>query len=89
MKSAKMSLVVGQAYKKFLDNLEKPIEFGKARQMKEPNYTKLRELIRTPKFMGNQTFKAFAERAEDIGISMNAYNMVHEGFWDIYWMKPY
>jgi hypothetical protein len=56
MKSAKMSLVVGQAYKKFLDNLEKPIEFGKARQMKEQNYTKLRELIRTPKFMGNQTF---------------------------------
>ncbi len=39
--------------------------------------------------MGNSTFKAFAERAEDIGISMNAYNMVHEGFWDIYWMKPF
>ncbi len=69
--------------------MEKPIEFGKARQMKEPNYTKLRELIRTPKLMGNSTFKALAERAEDIGISMNAYNMVHEGFWDIYWMKPF
>ena len=31
MKTAKMSFVVGQAYKKFLDNLEKPIDFGKAR----------------------------------------------------------
>lgn len=57
--------------------------------MKEPNYTKLRELLRTPKLMGNKTFKALAERAEDIGISMNAYNMVYEGFWDIYWMKPF
>lgn len=39
--------------------------------------------------MGNKTFKALAEKAEDIGISLNAYNMVHEGFWDIYWMKPF
>jgi len=39
--------------------------------------------------MKETNYTKLAERAEDIGISMNAYNMVHEGFWDIYWMKPF
>lgn len=57
--------------------------------MKEPNYTKFRELIRTPRLMGNPTLKAIALKAEEIGISLNAYNMVHEGFWDLYCKKPF
>jgi hypothetical protein len=56
--------------------------------MKEPNYSKFREIIRTPRMMGNPTLRALAYKAEEIGISLNAYNMVHEGFWDLYCKKP-
>jgi hypothetical protein len=57
--------------------------------MKEPNYSKFREIIRTPRMMGNPTLRALAYKAEEIGISLNAYNMVHEGFWDLYCKKPF
>ena len=56
--------------------------------MKEPNYTKLREVLRDPRLYGDPIMRIFAEKSELVGVPSNTYHMVHEGFWDLYCKKP-
>jgi len=83
-----MSLVIGYAYQKFLEGLERPMKLNEMRNMKEPNYSKLREVLRDPKLYGDPILRAFAEKSELVGVPTNTYNMVVEGFWDLYCKKP-
>ena len=46
MKVEKMPLVVGCAYEQFLGALEKKMALNEMRNMKEPNYSKLRAILR-------------------------------------------
>lgn len=84
----KMQLIVGPAYQKFLEGLEKPMKVNEMRNMKEPKYSKLRETIRNPKNYGDPVMKFFAENCESLGVSLNTFHMVIEGFWDLYCKKP-
>lgn len=58
------------------------------RNMKEPNYSKLRNITRDTTQYGDRVLRLMAEHAEQIGVSANTYEMVYEGFWDLYCKKP-
>jgi hypothetical protein len=84
-----MQLVVGHGYGKFLAGLQpKPMALNEMRNMKEPNYSRLREVVRDPRLYGDPLLRKLCEGAEAVGISSNSYHMVHEGFWDLYCKKP-
>jgi len=84
----KIQMVIGHAYMKFISNLEKPMKLNEMRNMKEPNYSKIREILRDPKKYGDITLAKMMEGCEKLGMSSNSYHMVHEGFWDLYCKKP-
>jgi hypothetical protein len=88
LKTEKLPLTVGAAYQRFLEGLEKPMKLNEMRNMKEPNYSKLREVLRDPRLYGDPVLRMLAEHSELVGISANTYHMVHEGFWDLYCKKP-
>ena len=88
MKVEKMPLVVGLAYQQFLGNLEKKMALNEMRNMKEPNYSKLRTILRDTAQYGDRVLRLLAEHSEQIGVSANTYQMVYEGFWDLYCKKP-
>lgn len=53
-KTEKIHMVVGHAYEQFLNGLEKaPMKLNEMRNMKEPNYSKLRSVIRDPSKFGD------------------------------------
>jgi len=64
------------------------MKLNEMRNMKEPNYSKLRSVLRDPRLYGDPIMRVFAEKSELVGVPANTYNMVHEGFWDLYCMKP-
>jgi hypothetical protein len=84
----KFQLVVGHSYKAFITALERPLKMNEMRNMKEPNYSRLREILRDPKRYGDRLLARFAENGEKIGLSFNSYHMIHDGFWDLYCRKP-
>lgn len=87
-KAEKLSLVVGHAYQRFLEGLERPMKLNEMRNMKEPNYSKLRETVRDPRLYGDPIMRVFAEKSDLVGVPSNTYHMIHEGFWDLYCKKP-
>jgi hypothetical protein len=53
-KTEKIHMVVGHAFEQFLMGLEKaPMKLNEMRNMKEPNYSKLRSVIRDPSKFGD------------------------------------
>lgn len=73
MKVDKMGLVVGCAYEQFLANLEKKMALNEMRNMKEPNYSKLRTILKDTSLYGDRVLRLLAENSEQIGISANTY----------------
>lgn len=89
LKTEKLSVVVGHAYEKFLGSLERgPLKLNEMRPLREPNYSRLRAILRDPSCQGDGAFSLLLENCEDVGISANTFHMVHEGFWDLYCKKP-
>ena len=84
----KIQMVIGHAYMKLISGLEKPMKLNEMRNMKEPNYSRIREILRDPKKYGDLTLAKMAEGCEKVGMSFNSYHMIHEGFWDLYCKKP-
>jgi len=88
MKNEKLNLTVGHAFELFLTGLEKPMRLNEMRIMKEPNYTKLRQLIRDPVKNGDLLIRYLLLNSDKLGIPYNSFHMVHESFWDLYCKKP-
>jgi len=61
MKVEKMPMVVGVAYEQFLANLEKKMALNEMRNMKEPNYSKLRAVLRDTTLYGDRVLRLLAE----------------------------
>lgn len=57
--------------------------------MKESNYLKFRQLLSDPAQYGDEVLALLAEHGEKLGLSKAAYDMVYEGFWDLYCKKPH
>ena len=83
-----MALTVPHEYISFIEGLEKPMKLNEMRNMKEPNYSKLRGILRDPALYGDLVLRSLREVADEIGLGLNAYHMVYEGFWDLYCRKP-
>ena len=83
-----MQITIGQEYVNFIEGLEKPMKLNEMRNMKEPNYTKLRDILKNTAMYGDPFLRGLAEFADEIGLSRNSYNMIYEGFWDLYCRKP-
>lgn len=64
MKVEKMPLVVGMAYEQFLNNLERKMQLNEMRNMKEPNYSKLRAILRDTSQYGDRVLRFLAENSE-------------------------
>lgn len=80
--------MVSPYFEKFLASLEKPMKLNEMRIMKEPNYSLFRQLIRDPTRMGDPFLNILCQNIEALGIPLNTYHIVHEGFWDLYCKKP-
>jgi len=56
--------------------------------MKEANYQKFRSLLSDVSVYGDEVLALLKEHYQLFGISNEAYDMVYEGFWDLYCKKP-
>lgn len=65
------------------------MKLNEMRIMKEPNYSLFRELIRDPSRIGDKFFSDFYSHAEELGVALNTFHIVYEGFWDLYCKKPF
>ena len=54
--------------------------------MKEPNYSKFRALISSK--TGSPILPVIRENAEELGLDPDVFDLVYEGFWDLYTFKP-
>lgn len=55
------------------------------RTMKEPNYSSLRQLLND--YCGSPVLDMFKNYQEQIGLEPNIFDLVYQGFWDIYTFK--
>lgn len=83
-----MHIIVDKAAEKFLNGLEKPMQLNEMRVMKEPNYSKFREILRDTATQGDPVLKVIMNNLEELGISKATFDLVFEGFWDLYCKKP-
>ena len=81
--------MVGKQYELFLNSLEKPLQVNEMRAMKESNYIKFRQLLSDPSQYGDEVLALMAEYGDKLGLSKEVYEMVYEGFWDLYCKKPH
>ena len=83
---------MGKAVETFLNTLDKPLQLNEMRVMKESNYQKFRSILSDPALMGDEVLALLSETAgkgDIIGISKEVFDMVYEGFWDLYCKKPH
>ena len=88
MKTERFSMTVGKAYQQFLNTLEKPLALNEMRVMKEPNYGRLRQILSDLTLYGDEFLALMRESNKALGLSKKAFDLVYEGFWDLYCKKP-
>lgn len=90
LRSPQLQLVVGHAYEKFISSLPQPLPMNQTRKnMRDEAYKNLRQILRTPSKFGDPVFATLAEKCEDLGVQQNVFNLVYEGFWDLYFKRPH
>jgi len=88
MKTDKFTHTVGKPFQLFLNTLEKPMALNEMRVMKEANYTRLRQILSDLSLYGDEFLALMREQNKHLGLSKKAYDLVYEGFWDLYCKKP-
>lgn len=58
------------------------------RVMKEVNYVKLRRILASIDLQGDPVFKVVRANLSKLGIDRMVFDLVYEGFWDLYCKKP-
>ena len=58
------------------------------RVMKEVNYGKLRAILSNIDLIGDPVLKVIRQNLSFLGIDRMVYDLVYEGFWDLYCKKP-
>ncbi len=82
LKVERLAIQVDDAYEKFLNALKVPMQLNEMRTMKEPNYSDLRALISLTK--QGSVLKCMHDNAEALGLDPEVFELVFEGFWDVY-----
>ena len=86
LKSEKLHLQVDGKYEAFLANLANPLKINEMRTMKEQNYQQFRQLLSS--FTGSPILRLIKENQEALGLDPDVFDLVYEGFWDLYTFHP-
>jgi len=79
-------MLVDSRYEKFINNLSNPLNINEMRTMKAENYDNLRQLLSN--FMGSPILRLIKENQEKLEIDPEVFDLVYEGFWDLYTFHP-
>ena len=79
-------MLVDHRYESFLKNMPNPLQLNQMRSMKEHNYNNLRQLL--SKHLANPVLRLIKENQEALGLDPDIFDLVYEGFWDLYTFKP-
>jgi len=88
MRTERFTMLVGKEIETFLNTLEKPLQLNEMRVMKEANYQKFRSLLSDVSIYGDEVLALLREQHELFGLPAEVYDVVYEGFWDLYCKKP-
>jgi hypothetical protein len=77
---------VSRSFETFLQALERPMKLNEMRVMKEENYLKFREVV--TKFLADPVLEVMRDNQKALGLDSDVFDLVYEGFWDIYCMRP-
>lgn len=86
MKSEKLSMRTDARYEKFLENLPNPLKLNEMRTMKEEKYYDLRQILSS--FMGSPILRLIKDNQEALDFDPDVFDLVYEGFWDLYTFHP-
>lgn len=86
LKTEKLWLHVSAEFEEFLNSLSVPLQLNEMRTMKEHNYEKFRELLRT--HIGSPALKLIRENQDHLAMDPDVFDLVYEGFWDLYTFHP-
>lgn len=89
MRTERFTLMVGSAVEQFLASLDKPLKLNEMRVMKDSNYTKFRQILSDSTLFGDEILALLKDQCSVLGISSEAFDVVYEGFWDLYCKKPF
>ena len=81
-----MNLQVDGRFEAFLANLANPLQLNEMRTMKEANYKSIRQLLTN--FTGSPVLRLIRENKEALGLDPDVFDLVYEGFWDLYTFHP-
>lgn len=82
MKMERMPIQVGEDYQKLLGSLAAPMQVNEMRTMKEPNYSELRKVL--SQYKGGEILRLMHKFSDSLGLDPMVFDLVYEGFWDIY-----
>ena len=87
LKSEKLFMSVDGKYEYFLQKgLKNPLKINEMRTMKENNYETFRKLLTN--YTGSPVLRLIKENAEALGLDPEVFDLVYEGFWDLYSFHP-
>lgn len=77
---------VSRSFEQFLLTLERPMRLNDMRVMREENYLKFREII--SKELADPVLTVIRDNQSALGLDPDVFDLVYEGFWDLYCMRP-
>ena len=86
MKTEKFNLFVDGRFERFLNTLPQPLELNNIRTLKEQKYNELRRLLTN--HTGSPILKLLKDNADALDLDCDVFDLVYEGFWDLYTLKP-
>ena len=79
-------MLTDSRFEKFLNELAKPMQLNEMRSIKSDNYDNLRKLL--SKYMGSPALRLIKDNQEALGLDPDVFDLVYEGFWDLYTFHP-
>ena len=79
-------MLTDSRFEKFLNELAKPLQLNEMRSIKSDNYDNLRKLL--SKYMGSPALRLIKDNQEALGLDPDVFDLVYEGFWDLYTFHP-
>lgn len=77
-----MLLQVDGKFEAFLQNLANPLQLNEMRTMKEKKYQEFRDLLGN--YTGSPVLRLIKDNQEALGIDPEIFELVYDGFWDLY-----
>ena len=77
---------VSRSFEMFLQGLEKPMKLNEMRVMREEKYLKFRDII--SKELADPVLEVIRDNQVALGMDPDVFDLVYEGFWDLYCMRP-